>query len=271
VDPRGPGGQLQREEGRRLFGLDPIGYAAGRPDYPEAVYEVLLQRCGLGPATRALEIGPGTGLVTKRLLAQGAHVTAIEPDPSMASYLRDVAPFPELAVVISSFEEADLARAEFDLAVAATSFHWVDQQVGLSKLAQAIRPGGWVALWWTLFRDPNQPDEFSQAVEHVLGPATRGAFDEPGRPAFQLDESHRRRDMTQWAGLVDVKSEIITWTYELTPDKARALYASMATVIRRPPQEQLRILDEVERIARNTTDGVVRRQFVTALYTGRRP
>jgi SAM-dependent methyltransferase len=142
---------LQRDEGRRLFGVDPIGYSAGRPDYPEAVYEVLLQRCGLGPATRALEIGPGTGLVTKRLLAQGAHVTAIEPDPSMASCLRDLASSPELVVVISSFEEVELAGADFDLAVAATSFHWVDQKVGLSKLAQAIRPGGWVALWWTLF------------------------------------------------------------------------------------------------------------------------
>jgi len=49
---------LQRDEGRRLFGLDPIGYRNGRPDYPEAVYEILVQRCGLGPATQALEIGP---------------------------------------------------------------------------------------------------------------------------------------------------------------------------------------------------------------------
>lgn len=45
----------------------------------------------------------------------------------------------------------------------------------------------------------------------------------------------------------------------------------MATVIRRPPDEQRTILDEVERIATKTSDGFVRRRFVTALYTGRRP
>ena len=263
---------LHRSEGRRLFGLDPAGYSAGRPDYPEAVYETLARRCGLGPTTQVLEIGPGTGLVTRPLLREVAHVTAVEPDLSMASYLRDAAASANLDVVPSSFEEADVGRARFDLAVAATSFHWVDQEVGLSKLGHALRPGGWAALWWTLFRDPDQPDEFSQAVEQVLGPATRGAFDEPGRPPFQLDESHRRRDMARWARLDDVTSEVITWACELTPVRARALYASMATVIRRPADEQRKVLDGVGRLATELSDdGVVRRRFVTALYTGRKP
>ena len=189
----------------------------------------------------------------------------------MASYLRETASSTNLDVVISSFEEANIPPASFDLAVAATSFHWVDQEVGLSKLGAAIRPGGWVALWWTLFRDPDQPDEFSQAVEQILGPATRGVFDEPGRPPFQLDEVHRQRDMARWAGLHDVTSQVTSWTRELTPTQARALYASMATVIRRPLDEQRRVLDGVERLATEITDGVVRRRFVTALYTGQRP
>ena len=182
----------------------------------------------------------------------------------------DTAASAELDVVTSSFEEADVARAAFDLAVAATSFHWVDQEVGLSKLGQALRPGGWAALWWTLFRDPNQLDEFSQAVEHILGPVTRGAFDEPGRPPFQLDESHRRRDPARGAGLDDVTSKVITWPGGMTPVQARALYGSMASVIRRPPDEK-RILDDVERLATELSEGVARRRFVTALYTGRRP
>jgi hypothetical protein len=56
----------------------------------------------------------------------------------------------------------------------------------------------------------------------------------------------------------------------MTPLQARALYASMATVIRRPPDEQRRVLDEVERLATQMSEGIVRRQFVTALYSGRR-
>jgi hypothetical protein len=56
----------------------------------------------------------------------------------------------------------------------------------------------------------------------------------------------------------------------MTPVQARALYASMGTVIRLPSDEQRRILDGVERLATEMSDGNLRRRFVSALYTGRR-
>jgi hypothetical protein len=143
----------------------------------------------------------------------------------MSSCLFEAAASAYLDVVISSFEDSDVAPAGFGLAVAATSFHWVNQEVGLTKLGRALRPRGWVALWWTHFRDPAQPDEFSQALDHILGPVTPGAFGEPGRPPFQLDESHRWRDMTRWAGLDDVTSQVIPWTCEIKSVQSRALCA----------------------------------------------
>ena len=190
---------LQRIEGRVLFGSDPEGYEAGRPEYPDRVYEVLTERCGLRPGARVLEIGPGTGLVTRHLLGAGASVTTVEPDPGLAGYLS--AAHPDVEVVGAPLEEAELPEAAFDLSIAATSFHWVDQQSGLAKLGRWVRPGGWVAVWWTLFRDPGHPDTFVEAVEGILGPSTRGAFDEPGRPPFQLDGEYRLRDLGRWAGL----------------------------------------------------------------------
>src|SRR5438309_1460157 len=54
---------------RRLFGGDPGGYDRARPDYPSRVYEILRARCGLRPGAATLEIGPGSGLATRRLLA----------------------------------------------------------------------------------------------------------------------------------------------------------------------------------------------------------
>ena len=188
----------------------------------------------------------------------------------MASYLHDTVSSIRLDVVTSSLEDAELAPGHFDLAVGATSFHWVDQELGLSKLRNGLTSGGWVALRWTVFAIPISQTGSARPWRTSSGPATRGVFDEPGRPPFQLDESHRRRDLTRWAGLNDVKSEIITWTCVLTPVQARALYATMATVIRRSPEEQLRILDEVERITTELPGGIVRRRFVTAIYTGRR-
>jgi len=159
---------LQRDEGRRLFGLDPAGYEAGRPEYPTYVYDVLVTRCGLRPGCRVLEIGPGTGLVTRHLLMDGARVTAVEPDLMLAEYL--MAACPHVGVVGAPFEDALIPEATYDLAVAATSFHWVEQELGLAKLGRALKTGGWVALWWTLFRDPGHPDSFAEAWNRYSDP-----------------------------------------------------------------------------------------------------
>ncbi len=260
-----------RDEGRHLFGIDPSGYEAGRPDYPSFIYDDLRERCGLVPGARVVEVGPGTGIVTRHLLSAGARVVAVEPDPSLASFLSGVHRIDDLEIIGATLEAAELRDNHFDLAVAATSFHWVDQLHGLQKLRSSVRTGGWIALWWTLFRDPNRPDDFSTAVEELLGPSTRGAFDEPGRPPFQLDDEHRRRDLTVWAQAQDVESRIESWTSILSPLRARALYASMATVIRRPFSEQQALLDQIEVLASESFGGRVERNFVTALYTGRCP
>jgi hypothetical protein len=59
-------------------------YRLARPAYPVRVYQVLTDRCGLGPGARLLEIGPGTGQATRELLARGADVLAVEPGARLA-------------------------------------------------------------------------------------------------------------------------------------------------------------------------------------------
>src|SRR5919109_4414448 len=97
---------IDRREGRSVFGQDVEAYERGRPGHPERVYEVLRERCGLAPGTRVLEIGPGTGQATRRLLALGADpLVVVEPDPALAAYLPSVTEArPE--IVASSLEEA---------------------------------------------------------------------------------------------------------------------------------------------------------------------
>lgn len=265
-----PQDALRREDGRRLFGLDPAVYEAGRPQYPPALYRALETRCGLGAARRILEVGPGTGLVTRRLLATGASVVAVEPNPNLAAYLEEACDG-DLRVIESTLEEAELDDDTFDLVVAATSFHWVDQETGLGQVARALRPGGAVAVWWTLFQDPTALDPFSRAAEEFLGPARVFAFEDPGRPPFQLDTEQRLRDFARWGAFVDAEAEIIETPTELDAAQVRALYASVATVLRQDPAARTNVLDGLEALVRDRFGGKVERHFVTALYTARRP
>ena len=72
---------ISRSEGRALFGRDSALYERARPDYPERVYQLLVERCGLASGCRTIEVGAGSGQATKRLLELGARpLVAVEPD-----------------------------------------------------------------------------------------------------------------------------------------------------------------------------------------------
>lgn len=102
---------IDRAFGRQAFGADPGSYHAARPAYPDWVFEVLCGRCGLAHGTKTFEIGAGTGTATRRLLDfRATPLVAVEPDPNLATYLRETIPDEALSVMFSSFEEAALTR-----------------------------------------------------------------------------------------------------------------------------------------------------------------
>ncbi len=189
---------------------------------------------------------------------------AVEPDQGFADYLART--MPEVRVVRAPFEEAEVG-AGFDAVVAATSFHWLEQSIALPKLGDVLRPGGWAAIWWTVFSDPSREDPLLAAATALLG------F-EPGHQragaAFQLDTDARCDDLRRGAGLDDVTAELIAWDLALGADQVRALYASMITIRQLPDEQRRRVLDTVTDLVNDRFAGISIRPHLTALYTGRK-
>lgn len=260
----GTGFDALREVARHTYGADAAGYREGRPDYPPRVYEVLRLRCGLGAGTRVLEIGPGSGLVTGHLVAAGARVVVVEPDRGFAEYLGRT--LPEVQVVGAPFEEADVGDG-FDAVVAATSFHWLDQSLALRKLGHVLRPGGWGAIWWTVFSDPYREDPLLAAASAALG---FEPGNQRGGTAFQLDTAARCEDLRRGAGLVDVASELIPWDLPMSADQVWALFNSMMTIRQLSDDERTRVRDTVTDLVNDRFGGVATRPHLTALYIGRK-
>ena len=232
---------------------------------------MLVERCGLGPGSSVLEVGPGTGQATRRLLALGAEpLVALEPDPALAEYLRGWAG-DRIEVRVVALEDADLEPEAFDLAVAASSFHWVDEEQGLAQLFATLVPGGWVSTWWTLFGEGDGPDAFIGATSPLLegldASPTRGV---EGRSAHALDEELRLFALAE-AGFVDAEHEVVPWTASWDTAGIRALYGSFSPIARLGDARRNEILDEIARIARDDFGGRVSRDIRTSLYTARRP
>jgi SAM-dependent methyltransferase len=253
-----------------VFGSTAAIYAEARPEYPQRVYDILRDRCHLGTNSRVVEIGAGPGLATKRLLEACASVVAVEPSEALAAQLSArMGIAAGLEVVVSAFEDAELVPSSFDLVVAATSFHWLDPEQALPKIAAILQPGGWLAIWWNSFGDPDVPDPFHDATEPLLRDLEPSPGTGAGGSDFALDVAARTAEL-ETHGFRDVEHEAMRWTLRLDAAQTRRLYATYSNIARLPDAQREAILDELERIAEAEFGGRVERQMITSIYTAHR-
>ena len=125
-------------------------YERARPEYPD---EAVRWLAGDGPAD-VIDLGAGTGKLTRGLRALGHRVTAVEPLGEMLEYLRRA--LPDVQAVEGSAERIPLPDGSADVVACAQAFHWFDEQAALAEIARILRPGGRVALVWNT-RDDRVP------------------------------------------------------------------------------------------------------------------
>jgi SAM-dependent methyltransferase len=259
---------IDRAEGRVAFGDDPAGYHAARPAYPAWVFETLHDRCGLKDGAAIFEIGPGTGIATRRLLDLGASpLVTIEPDQRLAAYLRGKNPDQALVVEVSTFEDAALPERAFDLGVSATAFHWLDEKTALAKIASLLRPGGWWAMLTNVFGDDNRPDPFHDATKQLLsGPSSPSAG--AGSVPFALDRKAREAAIVGAGAFEGFENWSSAWSLSLDADQTVALYSTFSNISRRCDRSA--VLAELRRIAAEQFGDHVVRNMITSLSIAKR-
>lgn len=220
------------------FDRNVITYHQARPPYPSQVYDLLTGHYGLTAGCRVLEIGAGSGIATCELLARGAHVTAVEPGAAFVRHLRNQHPNEPLSVIHTDFEHANLPPASFDLAVAATSWHWVDTTLAVPKVASVLRPDGGLVVWWTVFGDPDRPHtEFRSLLDPLYARFMPHEIDD-GRPPKPMRTQEWLSQLQTGGWFSRPQVETIRWTQGLTADAARALWATFPNVAELAPSDQ---------------------------------
>ncbi len=133
---------------------DTHAYEQGRPTYPADAVAALCRGTGIEPGSEVVELGPGTGKLTRLLVARGAGVVAVEPVAEMRHKLAQAAP--GVQVVDATAEATTLPTASADAVVAAQAFHWFRGEEALAEMHRVLRPGGKVGLMWAM-RDERVP------------------------------------------------------------------------------------------------------------------
>ena len=209
----------------------------------------------LAPAARLLEVGAGSGQATAERVARGADVVAVEPGANLARHLRAL--LPGVEVVEGRIEDVPLEAGTYDAAVAATSLHWVDLPVVLPRLWAALRPGGLLAAWWTVFGDPDVSTPFRERVHAISNPEGR-----PDTRRTGLDTVAWEADLTQGGWFAHVATEVVPWSTDLTAGQVRDLFATFPTWT----------ADQIDAVAGAAEElgGTVTEHYATGVYVLRR-
>jgi SAM-dependent methyltransferase len=226
------------------FDQDAELYDRVRPGYPVALFDDLAAMAGVGPGCRLLELGAGTGKATVPLAERGCRIVAVEPGANMAALARRNLAGLDAEVVVSTFEAWPLPAEPFDVVLAATAFHWLDPSLRAAKTADALRPGGALAVVETHHVAGGDVD-FFMAVEECYarwgppGPPLLAAADVPA-DASDVDGSARFgptawRDY-EWDQTYSTEGYLdVLMTYSghraLPDDRRRALLGFIADLI----------------------------------------
>lgn len=225
-----PDGTLERSYGK-VFDEIADEYDRHRPVYPEALLDHACDVATLGAGDRVLEIGCGTGQLTRDLLARGMRLLAIEPgDRLIALAQQNLGDKDHVEFVNARLEDVPLPREHFQAVFSASAMHWIDPDLSWQKAADALAPGGTLALiQYFGLNDPRSADDQQALLDAIAKVAPEFAASWPTYREIEaiLAGVHERRSNVSaaWAWLGD---------YDLERDYAAGLFedAQIAAVAR---------------------------------------
>jgi SAM-dependent methyltransferase len=232
----------KRDRYRLSFGSVADAYERARPLYAVEALEWLGDRL---PLRRVVDVGAGTGKLTRQLAALGADVVAVEPDDAMRAVFTRI--LPEIEVLPGSAEALPLEDGSVDVATAAQAFHWFDLERALPELHRVIRPGGGMAVVWNEWNDE---DELMRALNAIVkrkrpGELVNAGDDHPLTGSLLFEN----RELRKFNHVEDIDADTVV-----------ERVSSVSAIVNLPADERERVLADVRALA---GDGPVRFHLVT--------
>jgi SAM-dependent methyltransferase len=246
----------------RSFNAAADQYAAGRPSYPPALFDLIEQFTNLPLAgARVADVGAGTGIATALLRQRGADVIGIEPGAAMAAQFHTV--LPDVPIVRGDGNALPLADASHDLITYAQSWQWTDTTRSVPEALRVLLPSGALAIWWntTAFDVPWIREQHQRIAHHCgVKPTSRT------RP----DDS----DAIRLAGLsgLRVARRQVRWSREVSLDTHLANIGSRSALLVLAEERKCAFLSEERRRLREIfPDEAVEETYVVDLLVADRP
>jgi SAM-dependent methyltransferase len=200
-------------------------YERARPSYPEEAVAWMAQRTGLAAGHIVVDVGAGTGKLTRLLPPTGARVIAVEPVAEMRAKLTG------FEALDGTAEALPLEDASADVVTVAQALHWFDLDRALPELHRVLRPGGHLALFWNS-RDLDDP--IQSGVEELLQPLRGSVPDQ--------QEGRWREPLARSRLFGPLEERSFRYEQQFTADDLCDRVASTSVVAALPPVDREELL-----------------------------
>ena len=238
-------------ERARSFETVAAEYERWRPDYPEEALRWAASELGLRPGARVLDVGAGTGKLTRGLVGLGFEVVAVEPGEPMLEQLRLAVPRAE--AIEAPAESIPLPDENVQSAFAGQAFHWFDPDRALPELHRVVRPGGGLALLWNWW---DERDPLQRELGEIVGYGGLEPYEDeelPGQPWFRelartVVVSRQESSPEALVGYLSTASSFLTAEPDEREEALREVHALASRYGERFPLPQLTYVFAFERL-----------------------
>jgi SAM-dependent methyltransferase len=238
-------------------------YERGRPGYPPVVVERVVAELGVStadPPSRVLDLGAGTGMLSRPLLAAGLDLVAVEPLAGMRVAL--AAGIGEERTLDGQAEAIPLADGSLDGAVSADAFHWFDGERAAAELHRVLRPGAGLVVLWLNGTWEGTP------FEHELTALLEPLWERGRHPSIKL--GRRAEALAAHDAFAPIHRVEVPFEDAVDRDGFLAWFASFSVVGALGDEERAAFLERVGAIFDRHVGGTLTRPWRADLWVTRR-
>jgi ubiquinone/menaquinone biosynthesis C-methylase UbiE len=195
----------------------------------------LVEQLDLREGRVAVDLAAGTGKLTRRLVASGARLVAVEPLAEMRAVLEELVPAAD--VVDGMAEDLPLDDASADAVTVGQAFHWFDAEPAAAEIARVLRPGGALALVWNI-RDLADP--LQKRIDDLLRPVRRDTPSEHRQPW--------RKVLAASPAFGETEQRSFPWIQRQTTQSLLDRIASISFVAQLEEAERAELLERVRAV-----------------------
>jgi SAM-dependent methyltransferase len=234
----------------KSFGKSALQYEKFRPGPPVEAVDWMLQT---RPST-VVDLGAGTGGLTRLLIDRADTVIAVEPDDQMREILAGT--LPTVSALRGRGEEIPVPDSSADAVLASSSWHWMDPVKTLGEVARVLVPGGVLGAVWS-GPDPDGP--FVSQARDLLAGQSSGV---DGSTADEDDADMANSvidpnipppvlEIPADAPFVQPERQVLTWNVALNADELIGLLGTFSWIILMAEDQRQRVFAVARELLRD--------------------